>query len=142
MTIRHTEAAAQVEVQRTRLVLHVRAAVDAGGALQFLSAGYRDQIRQRVAALLPGLQRRMGVTANNVFVQRMKTKWGGCNAQRQHPVKHRACQKAPDCLGTSSFTSLLTLIVPRHNEQFVDLMDRFYPNWRVAGRAQCVAVAA
>ncbi len=136
LTVRHTEAAAQVELQRTRLVLHVRATMDAERRAAILERWYRDQLRQRVAELLPGLQRRMGVTANNVFVQRMKTKWGGCNSRNGNiRLNTELAKKPPNCLEYVLVHELAHLIVPRHNGQFVDLMDRFYPNWRVARRA-------
>jgi len=70
----------------------------------------------------------MGITANQVFVQRMKTKWGGCNpASRNIRLNTDLAKKPLECLEYVLVHELTHLLEPTHNERFRNLLERFTP---------------
>jgi len=77
----------------------------------------------------------MGVRVKGCFVQRMKTKWGGCN-HRAGTIRLNSemVKKPKDLLEYVVIHEMLHLIEPRHGERFSKLLDRYYPTWREARR--------
>jgi predicted metal-dependent hydrolase len=75
-------------------------------------------------------ERRMGVKVARFFVQRMKTKWGSCNAERRSIRLNTDLAKKPrECLEYIIVHEMAHLLVRRHDERFRRLMDRHLPNW-------------
>ena len=98
---------------------------------QALSAWYRNQIREAIVPVLAKWQPILGVQPNRIFVQHMKTKWGSCNPQRRNiRLNTELAKKSPECLEYVVVHELLHLVVRRHNDQFVSLLDRHLPHWR------------
>jgi len=76
-------------------------------------------------------ERLIGVQAERVFVQRMKTKWGGCN-HIAHTIRLNTelAKKPPPCLEYIIVHELVHLLEPTHNARFIALMDQFMPRWK------------
>ena len=65
-----------------------------------------------------------------IHVQRMKTKWGACNARARNIRLNTELVKKPrDLLEYVIVHELMHLIEPRHSDRFMALMDRHYPHW-------------
>jgi predicted metal-dependent hydrolase len=62
----------------------------------------------------------------------MKTKWGTCNAEAGRIwINLELAKKSFDCLEYVVLHELVHLIVRHHDDQFVDIMDRCLPRWRI-----------
>lgn len=67
------------------------------------------------------------------FLQRMKTKWGGCNARAGTIRLNTELVKKPkDLLEYVIVHEMTHLREPTHSAKFVELMTRHYPNWKTA----------
>ena len=67
------------------------------------------------------------------FLQRMKTKWGGCNHRtRTIRLNTELVKKPKDLLEYVVVHEMLHLIEPTHSERFISLFDRHCPTWREA----------
>ncbi len=85
--------------------------------------------------------RRIGVTPNGVYVQRMTRKWGSCSPAG------RICFSLDLLLEPRQFQELvmvhelLHLQVPNHGKLFKSLLGSFLPNWQriqsTSGRSLC-----
>lgn len=87
--------------------------------------------------VIPGLIRKwettLGVEVAGYFLQRMKTKWGGCNHQaRNIRLNTELVKKPKDLLEYVVVHEMVHLIAPTHSEQFLALMSKHYPRWREA----------
>lgn len=99
---------------------------------EVLDAWYRAQIRAAVPALLARWEPLMGVKANRVFVQRMKTKWGSCTPSTGSiRLNTELAKKPPDCLEYIVVHELAHLLEPTHNARFTALIDQLMPTWRL-----------
>lgn len=125
------DAPPAVEIAHQTLCLSVRPGSDLAKRDEVLALWYRDQVRGAVDELLPVWQRRLGVEVANVFVQRMKTKWGSCNPVRRTIRLNTELAKKPRaCLEYILVHELAHLHEPTHNHRFRELMDLHLPNWR------------
>ncbi len=96
-----------------------------------LDAWYRQQVRAVVPALLAKWEPLLGVKAQRVLVQRMKTQWGSCTPSTHHIRLNTDLAKKPlECLEYILVHELFHLLEPTHNQKFVALMDLFLPHWQ------------
>ena len=85
--------------------------------------------------MIPKWEGILGVRVGRVFVQRMKTRWGGCNPDRRTIRLNTELAKKPRaCLEYIVVHELVHLLERNHTERFIALMDRFLPQWREVRR--------
>lgn len=125
------EAAPTVEIKGGRLVLQVRPGTDAARCQEIIDAWYRGQIRAVVPDLIAKWEPVMNVKAGRVFVQRMRTRWGGCNpATGVIRLNTDLARKPIECLEYIVVHEMTHLLEASHNARFKSLMDLFLPNWQ------------
>ncbi len=74
----------------------------------------------------------MGVEVERFFVQKMKTKWGSCNAGSKSIRLNTELAKRPtECLEYIVVHEMVHLLVHDHGDRFTALMDRYLPSWRL-----------
>ncbi|MEO5367560.1 MAG: M48 family metallopeptidase [Magnetococcus sp. WYHC-3] len=126
-----SEEPALVEVTHGRIILRVRPETNRAKRRAILEEWYREQIREAVPPLFAKWGRLMGVKVERAFVQRMKTRWGSCNARaRTVRLNAELAKKPRTCLEYIVVHEMNHLLEPSHNARFTALMDRFMPKWR------------
>lgn len=125
------DAAPSVTLLPDHLLLRIRPDTDADRREALLARWYRDQVRAALPSLLPKWEAKICVTVAQVFVQKMKTKWGSCNPDaRNIRLNSELAKKAPECLEYILVHELTHLLEPTHNDRFKQLLSRFMPHWR------------
>lgn len=125
------DAAPGVEVRGSRLTLRVRPGTPKARRRELFEEWYRLQLRERVVPLADKWEKRLGVKIAGIHVQRMRTKWGSCNAARRTiRLNTDMARKPRECLEYILVHELLHFRNRRHDERFVELMDTHLPNWR------------
>lgn len=125
------DAAPSVELKHNRMVLQMRPAASVEKRQAVLDAWYREQLKAAVPRLIAKWEKALGVKAGRVFVQTMKTKWGGCNPLAGNiRLNTDLAKKPPVCLEYIVAHELMHLIERHHNERFTALMDAHMPQWR------------
>ncbi len=121
-----------VELKHSRMVLQLRPGADEAKRQAIVEAWYREQIKAAVPSLIAKWEPMIGVKVERVFVQRMKTKWGGCNpSTRSIRLNTDLAKKPRECLEYIVVHEMVHLLEPTHNARFVALMDQFMPHWRL-----------
>lgn len=121
----------EIKLDRGRLHLYVNTATTFENKALVLSLHYRDVLKTRIAELLPIWEDKIGVTAVDWRVKKMKTKWGSCNIQAKRIwLNLELAKKPPECLEYILVHELVHLLERNHNEQFKAHMDRLLPDWR------------
>jgi predicted metal-dependent hydrolase len=69
-----------VELKHRLMVLRVRPGADEAQKQAVVGEWYRAEVKKAAAPLIAKWEPVLGVKVNRLFVQRMKTKWGSCNA--------------------------------------------------------------
>ena len=94
---------------------------------------HKGLLHEAVPRLIRKWESRLEVKVAAYFLQRMKTKWGGCNhGARNIRFNTELVKKPKDLLEYVVVHEMLHLIAPTHSEQFIALMSKHYPTWREA----------
>ena len=129
------DAAPAVELKHSRMILQVRPGTNNGKKQAILAGWYREQIKQAAPPLIAKWERLLRVRVSRVYVQHMKTKWGGCNpAARSVRFNTELARKPRECLEYIAVHEMAHLLEPTHNARFIALMDRIMPNWQLRRR--------
>lgn len=125
------DAPPAIELTPRRLVVGIRPGASRESRRQVVEAWYRRQLRAAVPPLVEKWQKALRVRPNRVFIQRMKTRWGGSNPDTKNIRLNTDLAKKPvECLEYILLHEIAHLRVPRHDAAFVALLDQNLPNWR------------
>jgi predicted metal-dependent hydrolase len=131
LTVTESDGPPAVELKHRRMMLRVRPGTDQEKRRALVEEWYRERLKEAVPPLLARWQPLLGVSVEQWFVQRMKTKWGSCNHRaRTIRLNTELAKKPPECLEYIVVHELVHLLEPTHNARFVALMDRFMPKWQ------------
>ena len=122
-----------VTVDHRRITLTVRPGASPEKRAEVLYEWHKALLRDAVTDLVASWEPKLGVRVERVFLQRMKTKWGGCNHRAGNIRLNTELVKKPrDLVEYVVVHEMLHLIEPTHNERFVELLDQHFPAWREA----------
>jgi len=125
------DASPLVELRQRRILLRVRRGTAEDKRQAIIDAWYRDLVKSAVPPLIAKWEPILGVKVERFFVQKMKTKWGSCNANsRNIRLNVDLARKSPECLEYIVVHELAHLIVRHHDDRFTSLLDRHFPHWR------------
>ena len=100
---------------------------------QVMHEWHKALLHEAVPRLVSKWEATLGVRVAGYFLQRMKTKWGGCNHRAGTIRLNTELVKKPkDLLEYVVVHEMLHLMVPTHSQRFLALMSDHYPAWRVA----------
>lgn len=113
------------------LHLFVRPGANAAQREAVLLNWYRQQLRERIPALLNRWQSRLGVQVSTWGIKKMKTKWGSCNSKERRIWVNLELAKKPErCLEYIVVHELAHLQYRHHDEKFTAILDRHLPDWQ------------
>lgn len=133
LTVLEKNEKPSVRQDHRRIVLTVRPGSTVEKREAVMQEWHRAQLHAAVPKLIAKWEARLGVKVSGYFLQRMKTKWGGCNHRAGNIRLNTELAKKPkDLLEYVVVHEMLHLVEPTHSERFVLLLEQHYPNWREA----------
>lgn len=128
-----TEKKPSVTIDHKRIHLNIKSGSDKNKKAEILYDWQKSLLHQFIKEVIPKWEKILGVKVKAYFVQRMKTKWGSCNHKSQNIRLNTELVKKPkDLVEYVIVHEMVHLIVPTHNDHFLALMNKYYPNWREA----------
>ena len=122
-----------VRLDHRRIFLTVRPGSSRQKRNEVMQEWHRSLLHQAVPKLIRKWEEKLGVTVSGYFLQRMKTKWGGCNPRKRNiRLNTELVRKPKDLLEYVIVHEMVHLIEPKHSERFIALMTEHYPTWREA----------
>jgi predicted metal-dependent hydrolase len=119
-----------VSLSHRRITLTMRPGSTRAKRESIMQEWQRSLLHEVVPGLIRKWEARLGVKLNGYFLQRMKTKWGGCNHRaRKIRLNSELVKKPKDLLEYVVVHEMLHLIEPTHSEKFISLLSRHYPAW-------------
>lgn len=127
------EGPARIHVtNKSTIELRIRPDANEEEQERALQRWYRQRLRELVPPLLDKWQTIIGVRVEDWGVKKMKTKWGSCIAgARRIWLNLELAKKPAQCLEYLIVHEMVHLLERRHNDQFIQLMDKFLPQWRL-----------
>jgi predicted metal-dependent hydrolase len=133
MTVQVADAKPLVKLDHKRITLTVRPGHDLAKRAEVMHAWHKALLHGLVPQLIAKWEPKLGVRVSGYFLQRMKTKWGSCNHRAGHIRLNTELVKKPkDLVEYVVVHEMLHLLEPTHNDRFVALLDRHWPQWREA----------
>lgn len=122
-----------VKHDHRRITLTVRPGSTLAKREEIMREWHRSLLHVTVPALIQRWEAKLDVKVSGYFLQRMKTKWGGCNHLAGNIRLNTELVKKPrDLLEYVVVHEMLHLVEPTHSERFVALLEQHYPTWREA----------
>lgn len=133
MSVDEEDAKPSVWLSHHKITLRVRPGSSMAKRKEVMHDWHKALLHELVPRLIGKWEATLGVTVAGYFLQRMKTKWGGCNQlARTIRLNTELVKKPKDLLEYVVVHEMLHLIESTHSERFVTLLSRYYPAWREA----------
>lgn len=133
LLVKDRDAKPTVVLDHKRITLTVRPNASSEKRAEIMHAWHKTLMHATAPELIKHWEARLGVKLNNYFLQRMKTRWGSCNARAKNIRLNTELVKKPkDLLSYVVLHEMAHLIEPNHSEEFLALLHRHYPAWREA----------
>jgi len=122
-----------VSIDHKRITLTVRPGSDYGKRAEVVHEWHKSLLHKLLPVLIGKWERKLKVKVNGYYLQRMKTRWGGCNYRAGTIRLNTELVKKPkDLLEYVIVHELAHLVEPTHSERFVAILQKHYPTWREA----------
>lgn len=133
LSVVEKDAKPAVKLDHRRITLTVRPGSSPAKRGEVMQEWHRTLLHETVPPLIWKWEAKLGVKVAGYFLQRMKTKWGGCNHRAGNIRLNTELVKKPkDLLEYVVVHEMLHLVEPTHSERFVALLEQHYPTWREA----------
>lgn len=132
LDVEHTDQAPQIEIKNKKtLILRVASESTPEMKEELLNKWYRKQFRKILPSIIQKWEKKTELNVNTTGIKRMKTKWGSCNPKAKRIWLNLELIKKPlQCIEYIIVHEMVHFIEPTHNQNFVEHMDRFMPQWR------------
>jgi len=133
MTVLKRDAKPGVVLDHRRITLSVRPGSDWAKRAEVIHEWHKSLLHAVIPPLIKKWETALQVHVTGYFLQRMKTKWGGCNHRAGHIRLNTELVKKPkDLLEYVIVHEMVHLIDPTHSDRFITLLQKHYPTWREA----------
>ena len=133
LSVVEKDAKPSVRLDHRKITLTVRPGSTLAKREAVMQEWHRSLLHEVVPALIRKWETKLGVKISSYFLQRMKTKWGGCNHRAGNiRINTELVKKPKDLLEYVVVHEIIHLIEPTHSERFLALMAEHYPAWREA----------
>ena len=124
-----------VSIEGSRLRLNVKFNSSREEKASVYEAWSRKQLREVATPMIESWSARMGVSPAELYIQKMKTRWGSCNITKRNIRLNTELSKKPkELLEFVIVHELVHLLEKNHTRRFYDLMDKFMPTWKDKSR--------
>lgn len=131
LSVREEEARPAIRLGHRNITLTVRPGSSRAKREAVVHEWHKSLLHDAVPDLIRKWESKLGVEVADYFLQRMKTKWGGCNHRaRSIRLNTELVKKPKDLLEYVVVHEMLHLIAPTHSEQFLTLISKHYASWR------------
>ena len=130
LTVAHREIKPFVSLDHKRISLTVRPGSDAKKRADVIHEWHKSLLHEVVPPPIKKWEPKLKVKVIGYFLQRMKTKWGGCNHGAGHIRLNTELVKKPkDLLEYVILHEMVHLLEPTHSERFMDILGKHFPTW-------------
>src|SRR3990172_2222448 len=117
LSVREEDAKPSIKLGHRRITLTVRPGSGRAKREAIMHEWHKSLLHRTVPELIRKWEPKLGVEVAGYFLQRMKTKWGGCNHRaRNIRVNTELVKKPRDLLEYVVLHEMIHLIAPTHSE--------------------------
>jgi predicted metal-dependent hydrolase len=133
LNVEQREAKPCVFVDHKRMTLIVRPGSGEAKRSEVMHRWHKELLHKAIPPLIQKWEAKLGIKVQRYYLQRMKTKWGGCNHRMGRIRLNTELVKKPKHLIEYVILhEMAHLLEPTHSERFIAILDKHYPTWRDA----------
>ena len=133
LSVVEAEAKPAVRLSHREITLTVRPGSSTVKREAVIHNWHKALLHEAVPPLISKWEALLDVKVSSYFLQRMKTRWGGCNHRAGNIRLNTELVKKPrDLLEYVVVHEMIHLREPTHSPRFTALLDQHYPTWREA----------
>jgi predicted metal-dependent hydrolase len=133
LSVKEEQAKPAIRLSHRSITLTVRPGSTMAKRETVVHEWHKSLLHEVVPNLVRRWEPKVGVEVAEYFLQRMKTKWGGCNPRaRSIRLNTELVKKPKDLLEYVVVHEMVHLIEPSHSKLFIALMNEHFPAWREA----------
>ena len=133
LSVKEVDTKPSIELGHRRIAITERPRSGRAKREAIVHEWHKTLLHRAVPGLIRKWEPKLGVKVTRYFLQRMKTKWGGCNHRaRTIRLNTELVKKPSDLLEYVVVHEMIHLIEPTHGDRFLALLHRHYPAWREA----------
>lgn len=131
LNVMHTNGSPKVEIKRkTYIDLHIRPGTSTERREKILDDFYRSELKKHIPVFVNKWEERTGIIVNEIYVKKMKTKWGATNPEYRRIWINLELAKNPlRCTEYVLVHEMTHFLEKNHTDNFFCLMDSFMPQW-------------
>lgn len=125
----------RVILKHSSIQLHAKDGAEPSYKRTILYRWYRKELKSQLDILIEKYATIMNLAVPEFGIREMKTKWGSCSTQHKKLWFNIELMKKPlPCIEYIVVHEMVHLQERNHNKDFIILMDRYLPNWRIQKR--------
>jgi predicted metal-dependent hydrolase len=133
LSVKEGDSKPSVRLTHRNIILSVRPGSSEAKRSAIIHEWHKSLLHEVVPELIRMWEPKLAVKVAGYFLQRMKTKWGGCNQRARHIRLNTELVKKPkDLLEYVIVHEMIHLLEPTHSERFILLLNKHFPSWREA----------
>ena len=133
MTVIEQDTKPYVEIDHKRITLSIRPGSSKKKRATVIHEWNKSLLHELIPSLIGKWEPKLNVQVRAYFLQRMKTKWGGCNHEAGHIRLNTELVKKPkDLIEYVVVHEMVHIIEPTHSDRFISILSDNYPTWREA----------
>ncbi len=126
-----TAGRAKVEVRGDSLALYVKPGSGVEKRHEVMNAFYRREMKKQLSAIVAGWEKKMGISAGEIRIRQMKTRWGSCNIKKKKIWLNLELAKKPKhCLEYVVVHEMTHYFERLHNSNFKTILSSYLPDWK------------
>lgn len=123
----------EIILDHKRITLYIRPGSSLEKRAELMHKWHKSLLHEFIPELIARWEKKLGVSVQRYFIQKMKTKWGSCNYFEKHIRLNTELVKKPkDLIEYVVVHEMVHLLEPTHNDRFVGILTQNYPTWREA----------
>ncbi len=132
LTVKKSDVKQEIKItKKTSIELTVKPKTTIYQKQMMFENFYRSELEKNIPKLLEKWEKKVGVTVKEVRIKKMKTKWGTCNTKDKRIWLNLELVKQPfHCIDYLFVHELVHLKERKHNDRFMELLEKAYPKWR------------
>ena len=122
----------RIEIKSSKYIdLYLKNSTDYSKIEKLFDDFYRLALREQLTVLKEQWERKLKTTIHELYIKKMKTKWGTCNPDKKRIWMNLELAKKPvHCIEYIFVHELMHFYEKKHNDHFRKLINRHYPNWK------------
>lgn len=123
----------KVLLSNKNIVLTVRPGFGKIKKAKVINDWHKMLLHSFIPILIKKWEKKLNVKVSSYFLQKMKTRWGSCNKiSRSVRFNTELVKKPKDLVEYIVVHEMVHLIEPKHNDRFIKILSKYYPQWQEA----------